>query len=204
MTDKLMKMNLTPTEWKLVMFFFRSLQGYQMKEKVIKTGKIIEDTEVCKQRAISAINSLIDKKIIERDRWSGWERGEYAYRWNEAFFGRTHATREVRIDPKVIHIKKYQEERGNNIRTSRSQNPDFEVTESGPEGNNIRTSKTPRTAPSGPFGAPKDTLKDTNINLKERESDPDGFSQEDRDSIAAGEAKKEIHRILNTVMRGMK
>lgn len=109
MTDLLMTLSLNPSEWRLIMFFIRYLQGFQMKERLIKTAFIIEKTGMTKQKCLPALNDLVDRKVIERR--PGWQKGEYIYRWNEALFERTHATSEVFIDPKVTDLMTYKKEK---------------------------------------------------------------------------------------------
>lgn len=111
MTEKLMRMDLTAREHRLVWFFSREIIGYCLREKVIKTAKIIRDTALPKQNLNTALRSLLKKGVIERFDIDAGEPGQYLYRFNEVLFERVNATKSVKDsyveDGKVIHIKNY-------------------------------------------------------------------------------------------------
>lgn len=162
MTEILMTRSFTPHESRIIWFFIRHLQGYQMKERVIKTSEIIKGTQTNKQRVIESINSLIKKGVLVRT--PGVERGEYIYSWNENLFERTHATEKVKVDRKVTDLMTYKKKnRGTENRSSESENTDLEVTESGLDGTENRTQDNQRTATVADLGFPKDIKDNKNI-----------------------------------------
>ncbi len=105
--------NLTSREFRLVFFFIRYCQGYQIKERIIQTKMILDKTGLPKQKAIPALKSLIRKGIIERT--STGNAGEYIYNFNEFRLYRTHATSKIKLDPKVTDLGTYKQARGTQI-----------------------------------------------------------------------------------------
>lgn len=160
MSERFMRMDLTAREFKVVWFLIRELHGWSMKQRIIKTQKFITDTGLVKQSLIPTIQSLIQKGVIQRFDADG-EPGEYVYFFNESNFSTTHATEEVRVDPKVSSLLTYKSMKH---RPQSQQVVDSEVSES-------LTHKTQETTPSAPTRVPKESLKEREINLKSKIED---------------------------------
>jgi hypothetical protein len=140
MIEILMRMDLSGSEFRLIWYFVRELQGWQMIEKIIKTGKIIKDTGLSKQLAIPALSSLVTKGVIQR--LTTPEYGVYGYRFNEDNFGRVHATKRVRKDKKFLRLVKND---GQENLTEESRKLDRAVKKTGPCGQENLTSSLPET-----------------------------------------------------------
>lgn len=192
MTEFLMRLDLTSREFKLVFFFIREIQGYQLREKIIKTSKIITSTGLAKQNLNPALKSLITKGVISREPIKSKERGLYLYRFNEQSFGRTCATKEVKQsyfeDGKVIHIAHFRSSnqllRGNRVNDLKVIDP--------------VTSKTEGSAPSAASQGMKEILnKDKHI-LREQEAESFTLLEE-QEKKEAREAKEKIKSIVEAL-----
>lgn len=191
MIEKLMRLQLTGHETRLIWFFIRQCQGYQMAERLITIEDIVFATEIRRERVHEALRSLLTKKIIKRR--SGYRPGEYVYQWNNKFFGRTHATKTVRRDPKVVRLDEY---RHTENRTTLYENPDAEIRKSGLSHTENRITNDRRAATSAARRPPKYSLKD-NKNILKREKETDVSSQEINQDPAWP------RRILNDMLKEM-
>lgn len=158
MLENINYLDLTLREYKICITLMRLLIGWQMKERLISTKDILQGANLIKQNGIPAINSLLKKEIIFRT--PGKEHGEYVYSFNEKVFGRTHASRFVRQDPKVIDLMTY---RSSNQLPDGNQNDYPMVIEP-------ITDKPSRSAVVAETRSPKDT-KETKDILKSQKND---------------------------------
>lgn len=82
--EKLISIELTPRENRILWFLIKELNGDQIKEKLIKTSEFIEKTGLYRQNLDIAIKSLLKKQIITRSKEGN--QGKYIYKFNTDFF----------------------------------------------------------------------------------------------------------------------
>lgn len=165
MSDKLMKLQLTGHETRILWFFIRHLQGYQMVERVITTDDIAFQTGLRSQRVCEALKTLLQKKIIKRR--AGWQAGQYVYQWNEKF-SKTRATKTVHTDPKVARLDDFR-----NKHVTKKRNGDYGKSEQVLQNSVIdvtenRNAMAPTPAPMAAKRAPKDSIKEKRKLLKKK------------------------------------
>lgn len=162
MTEILMRLQLSGHETRLLWFFIRQLQGYQMEEKLIHLEDMVFDTGLRPERVCNSLKSLLDRKIIKRR--AGSRKGEYAYRWNEKFFGRTHATKTIKTDPKITRLDEYRSKKIEKDLTE-NRNSDYENPQS-PLRKSVKSitencnSQDSKPTPIADLDVPKDSIKD--------------------------------------------
>lgn len=166
MVEMLARLDLTAREHKVVWGLIRYLQGWQMKERVIKTKNLLKITGMRKDHLSETVKSLMAKGIIQRLDIDP-KVGLYSYRFHEENFVRTHATEVIRIDKKLLKLVPRQVPESGTHEfpkqvPSGTRNMDPQVPKSGTTDGRI-------VAPIAAFEGPKDTLKDKNKeNLKEK------------------------------------
>lgn len=97
------KVGLTAREYSVIWFLVGQLQGNLLKTKLIKTDEFTKATELPRQHVSTTIESLIEKGVITRQTGT-MVYGSSWYGFNEKFFTRVIATKEVFEDKRGLRL----------------------------------------------------------------------------------------------------
>jgi len=80
--ERLMKLHLSPNQWRVLLYIIRKTYGYQKKADYISNSQVVQATGLCKSVVSRSVNNLEDMNIIHRNGkhiglqkdWETWEK----------------------------------------------------------------------------------------------------------------------------------